>query len=43
MDNIRRSMDSAADVPAQVVLLVFVSLWGFLSCSAVLSLTAIGS
>jgi hypothetical protein len=42
MDNISRSIESAPDVPAQVALMVLVSLWGFLSCAAALSFRLIG-
>jgi hypothetical protein len=42
MDN-NPSIDGTVDVPAQVALIVFVSLWGFLSYTAVLSVAAIGS
>ena len=42
MDNIDRAIDSAPDVPAQVALMVLVSLWGFMSYSAVLSFMAVG-
>jgi hypothetical protein len=42
MDNISRSIDGVPDVPAQVALMVLISLWGFLSCAAVLSVIAAG-
>ena len=42
MDNFSRSMDGAPDVPAQLALLAFVSLWGLLTCCAALQLAALG-
>jgi hypothetical protein len=34
---------NAPDVAAQLALMVFVTLWGFLSCSAALRLAVLGS
>lgn len=42
MDNISHTIEDTPDVPAQVALIVFVSLWGFLSYAAALSVTIIG-
>ena len=42
MDNSSRSLDDAPDVPAQLVLIAFVSLWGLLTCCAALQLATLG-
>jgi hypothetical protein len=40
MDNFNHPL--TPDVPAHVALMVILGLWGFLSCSAVLSVTGLG-
>jgi hypothetical protein len=41
MDNYSEYDDRTPDMPAQVILIAIVGVWGYLTCSAILQFTAL--